>query len=1084
MTDAGAGAEAAVQFQVLDIVQGDVPGSSESVYHVFGRDMEGKARHVRVHGCPSTITVGLPRNHPLVDAVFVQNWADTLNRELLQAVKRTNRCQKSRCTCENAVKADPLPTDAFVSVDTGPCLSRRKEDTRAVRDARVVMAKSMLGYYPKAHQFIEFELTRPYYVRLAFDALYRHLDARGWLYVPECEVYNVHTDAVMQFMCGTAALPGCAEQTLGGGRWVEVPAASSNGRVHYNQLRVVDRVEHAPVHVLAFDLECDFQEGNSVPEKNPIVSISAVWWPGGDETKERAVALTWARGEIAPAPTTPGRAYELRRFDTEMAMLRGFEQLVAVEVDPDILAGYNSDSFDFNYLYRRAQVLGAALRLGRLRERPSFMFLKETYTNQTGVKRKGLHYLPGRVSLDVLGVVEANRSLPEYNLAFVSRELLGETTDGKMDMAYTDIHPFFYHGTPEQKQHLFEYNVHDSRLVLRLMRELKATMTITSECKIVGVLMKQYLAQGKQVRILRLMSDIAHRFGYMMPKHRRVKRVPGRAPPAPPAPPPALLARREPDSDSDSDEEQAPQDALQAALQAAPAPPARKKNKRKKPEPEYDFAVPLFGTKLVCPDSYDGAVVLDPRVGFHQDWVAVLDFTSLYPNVMRVHNLCMSTLLVSREDGYAKGLTDADMWEGPPALEIGGVKHRFLFVRKETVVGVLPRVLTILLDERARIKKAMKTAPPELKEVYNTWQNAVKVVANSVYGATGAPTGPIFCIQVAATVTATGRQTILSVKNHVETVFQEEVVYGDTDSIMFKMREATSAEDAARLAQEYAQALNASGLFTNPMQIAFECVYTRFLILSPKIYAAYKYAPGDPPKLQQKGTVSIKRDNCKFVRDTYARLMDMLMMQNAPVDTMLAMVRARMQELLLGEAALEDVVMTRKLSKRPEQYAPGAGNAHVHVAVRWQKEQPATAPRVGDRVRFLVAVPPVWRAGNGLYAVPPYCVESGVEVVDWAYYAERLQTPLAKVLDAVLVDRPEEVRALFDHARYARIAGPRRIVRPLGLPPVEAPKRQRALVDVVRGASASAVAAASAAAPKAFLARGGQMTMGAFMPRR
>lgn len=48
-----------------------------------------------------------------------------------------------------------------------------------------------------------------------------------------------------------------------------------------------------------------------------------------------------------------------------------------------------------------------------------------------------------------------------------------------------------------------------------------------------------------------------------------------------------------------------------------------------------------------APDTigYEGATVLDAKVGYYREPVATLDFASLYPSIMMAHNLCYSTLV-------------------------------------------------------------------------------------------------------------------------------------------------------------------------------------------------------------------------------------------------------------------------------------------------------------------------------------------------------------------------------------------------------------------------------------------------------
>ncbi len=43
--------------------------------------------------------------------------------------------------------------------------------------------------------------------------------------------------------------------------------------------------------------------------------------------------------------------------------------------------------------------------------------------------------------------------------------------------------------------------------------------------------------------------------------------------------------------------------------------------------------------------AYEGATVLDPKMGYYDKPVATLDFASLYPSIMMAHNLCYTSLV-------------------------------------------------------------------------------------------------------------------------------------------------------------------------------------------------------------------------------------------------------------------------------------------------------------------------------------------------------------------------------------------------------------------------------------------------------
>ena len=72
-------------------------------------------------------------------------------------------------------------------------------------------------------------------------------------------------------------------------------------------------------------------------------------------------------------------------------------------------------------------------------------------------------------------------------------------------------------------------------------------------------------------------------------------------------------------------------------------------------------------------------------------------------------------------------------------------------------------ILEELIAARKQAKKEMKVArDPQVYSVLNGRQLALKVSANSVYGFTGATVGNLPCLEIAATVTAFGRQMIQS----------------------------------------------------------------------------------------------------------------------------------------------------------------------------------------------------------------------------------------------------------------------------------------------------------------------------------
>jgi DNA polymerase elongation subunit (family B) len=183
-------------------------------------------------------------------------------------------------------------------------------------------------------------------------------------------------------------------------------------------------------------------------------------------------------------------------------------------------------------------------------------------------------------------------------------------------------------------------------------------------------------------------------------------------------------------------------------------------------------------------ENYEGGKVMDPISGYYEDPTAVLDFSSLYPSIMQAHNLCPSTLVdqeTIRRNGFVRGRDVHNVHKG----------GEFWFLDTRIRHGLLPQLLDDLLGARARTKRAMKREKdPWRRAMLNARQLSIKVVANSTYGFMGAEMGILPCKPVAATVTARGREMIMTTKDAIEKRFQRskgwvcdsQVVYGDSVS--------------------------------------------------------------------------------------------------------------------------------------------------------------------------------------------------------------------------------------------------------------------------------------------------------------
>jgi hypothetical protein len=104
-----------------------------------------------------------------------------------------------------------------------------------------------------------------------------------------------------------------------------------------------------------------------------------------------------------------------------------------------------------------------------------------------------------------------------------------------------------------------------------------------------------------------------------------------------------------------------------------------------------------------------------------------------------------------------------------------GTKTKCRYAKnKNGEMGIMPMILSKLLDQRKYVKKLMKDAEdPFMKSIYDGLQLAYKITANSLYGQIGSSVSPIYFKEIAASTTSTGREMLELARDYMENVFPE-----------------------------------------------------------------------------------------------------------------------------------------------------------------------------------------------------------------------------------------------------------------------------------------------------------------------
>lgn len=333
---------------------------------------------------------------------------------------------------------------------------------------------------------------------------------------------------------------------------------------------------------------------------------------------------------------------------------------------------------------------------------------------------------------------------------------------------------------------------------------------------------------------------------------------------------------------------------------------------------------------------YSGGLVLEPKKGFYDKYVLMLDFNSLYPSIILEFDLCFTT---------------TRHWE--PKEE--GV-HIDLPAREKDHRGILPNVIKQLLSRRKVVKKLMKAERNKAKrEVLNIRQLAIKLVANSMYGCLGFSSSRFFCQPIAALITSQGRSILGKTKQLAENSLGMEVIYGDTDSIMI-YTDSDDYEEVFRLGNKVK--LQVNKLYRD-LTIDIDGVYKKMLLLRKKKYAALSVTT-NPDGIREahkesKGLDLVRRDWSPISKSAGNYVLDRILSdasREEVVDKILDHLRELAGQIQADKLPLGRFVVTKGLTKHPNDYPDAKNQPHVMVAKRMLQQNRSV--RVGAYIPFII----------------------------------------------------------------------------------------------------------------------------------
>jgi DNA polymerase I len=391
--------------------------------------------------------------------------------------------------------------------------------------------------------------------------------------------------------------------------------------------------------------------------------------------------------------------------------------------------------------------------------------------------------------------------------------------------------------------------------------------------------------------------------------------------------------------------------------------------------PNGDDIIEARGTTatkaIIKGKKYMGAIVVKPVPGVHFN-VAVMDFQSLYPSIIKVYNLGYQTVRCVHNECRDNIVPGTPHWICK--------KHRAL---ESALIGSLRDLRVGWYKPKAKDKSLLS----EQRNWYNVIQSALKVILNASYGVFGAEVFDLYCPPAAEATSAIGRNIITQTINKARELGIE-VIYGDTDSLFLK----NPSQEQIRLLIEWAE--KALG-----MELEADKIYRYTVLSSRKKNYLGVFEDGS---VDVKGLTGKKRHIPPFIKRYFDAIEERLSLVKTPAEFEAAkkdierIIRECYMKLKNREwEDINDLAFEVVLGKVPEAYDKTTPQ-HVKAALILQAK--GVEIKAGDTIRFVKITREPF--------VKPVQLATSKEI-DVDKYIGYLRTTFDQVLDALNLEFDE-----------------------------------------------------------------------------
>ncbi|XP_050350996.1 DNA polymerase alpha catalytic subunit [Nymphalis io] len=570
------------------------------------------------------------------------------------------------------------------------------------------------------------------------------------------------------------------------------------------------------------------------------------------------------------------KATRLTKCDSERELLNFF-MVQFWKLDPDLVVGHDLQGFQQDLLI--GNILDLRIpnwsRLGRL---------KRSVAPQRKYAAKDAFL--GRLVCDIkLSAMELIRAR-SFDLDTLCVNVLKMKEGDRVDVALEDL-PRYYESTNDLLQ-LVTLSMQDASYILKIMCELNVVPLALQITQIAGNVMSRTLMGGRSERNEYLLLHAFNEKSYIVPDKVYGKKI--------------VVD----DADGDEQEE-------------AGSNVSKKQGKKKA--------------------AYSGGLVLDPKKGFYDKLILLMDFNSLYPSIIQEYNICFTT--IKRKNG---AVLDDDI-------------NNLVLPGPNTDFGILPTQIRKLVESRREVKKLMKSPDlsPEQYMQYNIRQMGLKLTANSMYGCLGFTHSRFYAKPLAALVTMKGREILMDTKEIVQKL-NYDVVYGDTDSLMINTN-CLDYDYVFKIGNDLKREINKK---YKQIELDIDGVFKYLLLLKKKKYAAVVISKNKTGEFiftqEHKGLDIVRRDWSQLAAEAGKFILSQILSEQT-ADERLESIQNHLNklkdDLVSGKMPLSLLTITKQLTKNPNEYADKNSQPHVQVALRLNAKNSRRFKK-GDIVPYII----------------------------------------------------------------------------------------------------------------------------------